>query len=66
MDAQEAAWNSGYDSGIEVGEEARAILKERIAELEIAVKVIIGHWDEFGPEHDFAETVEIARRLVNK
>ena len=37
---------------------------DRIAELEVALNVIIGHWDEFGPEQDFAETIEIARQLV--
>lgn len=37
---------------------------ERITELETALRVVVGHWDEFGSEHDFAETIEIARSLV--
>lgn len=51
-----------------------AAVKSRVAELdgalrhaakiEAALKTIIRHWDEFGPEHGFEETVDIARRVL--
>jgi hypothetical protein len=37
-----------------------------IAKLRGVLKAVIAHWDEFGPDHGFAETMDrIARPVVS-
>lgn len=39
-------------------------LHKRADALEAALKSVVSHWREFGPEHGFDETLEIAARAL--
>lgn len=40
------------------------LLRSLVDQLRSALRSIISHWDEFGPEHGFGETIDSARHLA--
>jgi hypothetical protein len=40
--------------------------KVRSPEAGLALKAVIAHWDEFGPEHGFGEVIDRARSVLTK
>ena len=38
---------------------------KRIEELTVAAKCVVGHWNEFGPGHDFAHVLDLLERTLS-
>jgi hypothetical protein len=61
-----AALSGKYD-WLELCERLEKNQRERDAfPLRRALRAIVAHWDEFGPEHGFGETIEAARHYLNQ
>ncbi len=69
LEAEDLAYNTGRADEREASAREWSGRLDRasteIEKLKGALRAIIAHWDEFGPEHGFSETIDCERHHIS-